>query len=124
PRYRHHLLTWAGNQLVYCAHAGAVAAVEPWTGQPLWAVRYPSRGPLTAEGEPSPRDLAPCVYADGRLFVAPLDSDRLFCLDAATGRALWEREELEIVHLLGVAQERVLFTTRQGLQASQVATGQ
>jgi uncharacterized protein (TIGR03067 family) len=32
--------------------------------------QLPGRGPKTAEGLPSPRDLAPCVFADGRLYVA------------------------------------------------------
>jgi outer membrane protein assembly factor BamB len=123
PRYRQHLVTWAGNQLVYCTHTGAVAAVDPWTGQTLWVVRYASRGPSTSDGEASPRDLAPCVYDDGRLFVAPFDSDRLYCLDAATGRLLWERDDLEIVQLLGSTQGRLVFTTRQGVQAMQAATG-
>ncbi len=52
-------------------------------------MRYPSRGDKTADGEPSPRDLAPCLFADGRLYVAPADDDRLLCLDAATGETLW-----------------------------------
>jgi outer membrane protein assembly factor BamB len=124
PRYRQHLLTWAGGQIVYCSHAGAIVAVDAWTGQPSWGVRYPSRGPLTAEYEPSPRDLTPSLYADGRVFAAPLDADRLFCLDAVTGRLRWELEEVEIVHLLGVAHGRLFATTRNGLVAINVATGQ
>jgi hypothetical protein len=115
-RSRQHLLTWADNQLVYCTHSGAVLAVDPWTGQTLWALRYPSRGPAR-DTELSPRDLAPCVAEEGQVFVAPLDSDRLFCLEACTGRVLWEREGLEIVHLLGASGGRVYLTTRHGLHA-------
>ena len=51
---------------------------------------FTSRGPLTANNEPSPRDLTPCVYADGSVFAAPLDSDRLFCIDAVSGQVRWE----------------------------------
>lgn len=123
PRYRQHLLTWAGNQIVYCTHTGAVLAVDPWSGQTLWVGRYATRGSMTADSEVSPREEAPCVYDDGRLFVAPLDSDRLYCLEASTGRVRWERDGLEIVHLLGSAQGRVLFTTRQGVHAVSAATG-
>jgi hypothetical protein len=123
PRYRQHLLTWAGGQLVYCSHAGAVVAVDPWTGQTLWAVRYASRGPAAADGNPSPRDLAPCVADDGRIFVAPLDSDRLYCLETTTGQVLWERDGCEVVHLLGAAHGRVFLTTRHGLQAVSTTTG-
>jgi outer membrane protein assembly factor BamB len=123
PRYRQNLLTWAGNQLVYCTHTGAVLAVDPWTGQTLWVVRYPSHGPLTPEGAPTPRDLAPCVYEDGRVFIAPLDSDRLFCLEACSGRVLWERDGLEIVHVLGATHGRLLLTVRHGLQALDAGSG-
>jgi hypothetical protein len=123
PRCRHHLLTWGGGQIVYCTHTGAVVAVDPWSGQTLWAVRYVSRSPLAARAEPSPRDIAPCVYDDGRVFAAPLDSDRLYCLEACTGRVLWEREGLDIVHIVGVTRGRVLLTTRYGMHAVASATG-
>ncbi len=123
PRSEQHLLTWTGTQLVYCSHAGASVALDPWTGQPLWALRYPRRGPLTADGAPSPRELAPCLYVDGRLLMAPRDADRLFCLEATTGRVLWEVEGVEVVHLLGAARGRVFFTTPRGLQAVSLASG-
>ena len=63
------------------------------------------------------RDLAPCIYARERIFVAPLDSNRLLCLDPVSGRLLWEQEGLEIVQLLGVAGSRLVFTTTRGIQA-------
>ena len=121
-RSRQHLLTWADNQLVYCTHSGAVLAVL-WTGQTLWAMRYPSHGPAS-DVELSPlADLAPCVADDGRVFVAPLDSDRLFCLEACTGRVLWVCEGLDIVHLLGTTAGRLHLATRYGLHAVGSTTG-
>ena len=123
PRFRQHLLTLGGSRLYYCGHAGAVVAVDPWTGQHLWGMRYFSRGPKTAEGAVSPRDLSPAIYADGRLYLAPLDADRLLCLDAATGRLLWEQEAIEVVHLFGVTRGRVYFTTTRGLQCLDAHTG-
>lgn len=122
-RQQQHLLTLAGGQIVYASHTGAIVAVDAWTGQPTWAVRYPSRGLWTAELAPSPRDLAPCVYADGFVYAAPLDSDRLFCIDALSGRVRWEAEEVEIVHLLGVAHGRLFAATHNGMQAFNAATG-
>src|SRR5262249_39648064 len=101
-RLRHYLLTLAGGNVVYCSHSGAIVAVDAATGKRAWAVRYPSRGLETEDGDPSPRDLAPCVYAEGRVYAAPLDTNRLFCLDADTGKTLWERDGIEVVHLLGV----------------------
>jgi outer membrane protein assembly factor BamB len=116
-RYRQHLLTLAGPYVVYCSHSGAISALDALTGKPVWAVRYPSRGDKTADGDASPRDLAPCLFADGRLYVAPADYDKLLCLDAATGETLWQRGPLEVVHLLGVGEGRLIFTTPTGLRA-------
>jgi outer membrane protein assembly factor BamB/tetratricopeptide (TPR) repeat protein len=115
PRNRHHLPTLAGTEIVYCTHNGAVVAVDAVSGCRNWAIRYPRR---TAETEATElRDLAPVLFAAGRLYVAPADSDTLLCLDATTGRTLWELERLRVVHLLGVGQGRLIFTTPTGLRA-------
>lgn len=126
---RHHLLTQAGPNIVYCSHSGAVVALDARTGRPAWAVRYPSRGMKLgsdqtppAEKPAPPRDLAPCVHAAGRLYVAPADHDRILCLDPISGRTLWEFRT-EVVHLLGVSLGRLVFTTRGGIQAIDAVTG-
>jgi cellulose synthase operon protein C len=110
-RYQHQLLTLAGPNVVYCSHAGAVVALDAATGKRAWAVRYARRGLFLPDGTPSPRDLAPCLCAGGRLFVAPADADRIFCLEADTGRTLWESLTVEVLQLLGVAHGRLIFTT-------------
>jgi outer membrane protein assembly factor BamB/tetratricopeptide (TPR) repeat protein len=115
PRYRHHLLTLAGTQIVYCTHKGAVVAVDALTGRTNWAIRYPLRE--VEKGKVELRDLAPVLFAEGRLYVAPADSDLLLCLEPATGRTLWERTNMKVVHLLGVGQGRLIFTTTGGLRA-------
>jgi outer membrane protein assembly factor BamB len=127
PRFQHHLLTHAGHLLVYCSHMGLIVAVDALSGHNAWAVRYPrheeegddgllevvpSRAQLTRA-----RDVAPVVFADGRLYAAPADSDSLLCMDLATGQVLWEREGLRVVQLLGVGQGRLIFTTTSGLRA-------
>jgi outer membrane protein assembly factor BamB len=125
-RIRHHLLTLAGPNIVYCSHSGAVVAVDALTGQIRWGVRYPSRGPKTNDGQPSLRSLAPCCYADGRVYAAPLDHDRVLCLDSRTGQTIWESEPMEVVHLLGVAHGKLFCTTltpRRGLRSMNAATG-
>jgi outer membrane protein assembly factor BamB/tetratricopeptide (TPR) repeat protein len=122
-RLRHDLLTRAGPNIIYCSHSGAIVAVDAADGQPAWAYRYPSRGPLTEDGKPSPRDLAPCVAAAGLVYAAPHDSDRLLCLNAATGRLVWDLDRVEVVHLLGVAEGRLIFTTPDGIRAVEAATG-
>jgi outer membrane protein assembly factor BamB len=121
PRYRHHLLTLAGTQIAYCTHSGAVVAVDAVSGRRNWAIRYPRR---TSEPETTElRDLAPVLFAAGRLYVAPADSNTLLCLDPATGRTLWELERLRVVHLLGVGQGRLIFTTPTGLRAVRADNG-
>jgi outer membrane protein assembly factor BamB len=133
PRQRHHLITLAGDKVVYCSHSGAVIALDERTGKRAWAVRYPSRGMSTENGAASPRDLAPCLYAAGRIFVAPADFGGILCLDASTGQKIWEKGRVEVVHLLGVAKGRLIFTTegrrtgeanlRSGIQGLDAGTG-
>jgi outer membrane protein assembly factor BamB len=124
-RYRHRLLTLAGSNVVYCSHSGALVAVETRTGRRAWAIRYPSRGDRTSEGEPPPRGLCPCLFAEGRLFAAPADRDRVLCLDASNGTLLWQTElPTEAEHLLGLADGKLIFTTRHDIRALGVRTGQ
>ena len=127
PRFRHELLTLAGTQIVYCTHYGAVVAVDALSGRTNWGVRYPRRavekGDVASPEGPAWRDLAPVLFAAGRLYVAPADSDYLLCLDPATGRTLWEREVMKVVHLLGVGRGRLIFTTDEGLRAVDASDG-
>ncbi|MFO0843134.1 MAG: PQQ-binding-like beta-propeller repeat protein [Gemmataceae bacterium] len=110
-RRRHHLLTLAGSKVVYCSHSGAVVALDARTGRRAWAVRYPRRDVREPDDNPSLRDLLPPLYAEGRLYVAPSDSDRLMCLDPNTGATIWDRDRLDVVHLVGVGHGRLIFTT-------------
>jgi outer membrane protein assembly factor BamB/tetratricopeptide (TPR) repeat protein len=86
-------------------------------------VRYPGRDARENPLRPAVRDLAPPVFADGRLYVAPADYDHLLCLDPFTGRTLWDRDHLEPTHLLGVGQGKFIFTTLHGLRAVDAADG-
>ena len=113
-------MTLAGTQLVYCSHTGAIVAVDALTGRTNWAIRY-ARGDVEKDRAVQSEadawnDLTPVLFADGRLYVAPADSDRLLCLDPASGRIVWEREAMKVVHLLGVGQERLIFSTAEELR--------
>jgi outer membrane protein assembly factor BamB len=124
PHHRHHLLTLAGSSIIYSSHNGVIASLDADTGKRIWAVRYHTRGSTIDAATPTPRDLAPPVYDGGRLFVAPADYDRLLCLDAATGRTIWERDKIpEVVHLLGVTEGLLVFTTIDGLRGVHASTG-
>ena len=61
--------------------------------------------------------------SDGRVFAAPLDSDRLFCLDAVSGTVRWEMDGVEIGHLIGTAHGRLYATTRDGVMAVDAGSG-
>jgi outer membrane protein assembly factor BamB len=106
----HRLLTLAGSQIVFCSHSGAIAAVDAANGRHTWSMRYPSRGRNSSGGSSRHRGVSPCMHRSGRLYVAPLDLDRILCFDADTGHLVWESTLVEVVHLLGVANERLIFT--------------
>ena len=81
-RAQHLLLTVAGDCVVCGPHAGAIAAVRAIDGRCAWAHRYVPRNPVSDSaaingfGDPArPRELCPCVAADGRIFAAPADFD-------------------------------------------------
>jgi cellulose synthase operon protein C len=112
------LLALAGDHIVYANHWGAVIALETRTGRRAWAVRYRAHRPSRGEAEfakdeavyPSAPFAPPCLYADGRIFVAPQDLDCILCLDAATGTLQWESAAVDCVHLLGAIGGRLIFT--------------
>jgi outer membrane protein assembly factor BamB len=119
-RMRPNLLTLAGPTLVYGSHAGVIVGLEAATGRRAWTSRYMS-------GErPSGRDSAPAAYFGERLYLAPADSDRVYCLDGATGARVWASDPLPVMHLLGAAGGRVVCTLgglHAGLCALDAATG-
>ena len=111
------LLTSGGGQLFLITGWGAIVAVDPHDGIVNWAVTYESR--TATDGY---LGTIPALYADGQLYAALLDGDRLACLDAMTGRSLWSRPLTEpLQQLLGVAQGRLIASGRSlwGFDASQ-----
>jgi hypothetical protein len=109
----HYLLTRAGRNVVLCTHSGAVVAVNAVTGERAWAVRYPRREPSDGEteGQAPLRGSEPCLMAEGRLYAAPADTGSVLCLDPVTGAEHWRREGMDVAHLLGVGDGRLIFTT-------------
>jgi outer membrane protein assembly factor BamB len=107
----HNLLTLAEGS-VYCnTNLGAVASLAADDGSIRWVSTYPRamRGDLSDMAAHWYRDLTPCLYDRGLLFVAPADSEQILCLDAATGARYWHSRHAEdAVHLLGVAHDHLL----------------
>ena len=87
-RYRHHLLTLAGTQIVYCTHNGAVVAIDALTGRRNWAIRYPRRT-MDTEEEP----VREAIFAIWRPCCSPRDGctwlrrTRLVCSASIPPRA-------------------------------------
>src|SRR5262249_6325644 len=122
-RYRHHLVTISRPNVVYCTDGGTVIALDAVTGRPAWEYRYPRN---ERPALPRYRDLCPPLADGGRIYAAPADTDRLLCLDAFTGRLIWEREGVEVVHLLGVARGRLIATfggAVRGIRGLNLRTG-
>ncbi len=121
-RTRAEPVTVADGRVMLCTHAGFVAALDARTGKPAWAYAYPP----AVRPTPRPRDICPPVAVGGRVFAAPTDADRLLALDAATGRLLWEVEQIQIDQLLGVAADRLVATIaapQRGLRGFRVTSG-
>jgi len=86
-----------------------VAALRTRDGQIQWITRYPRARQLEF-GKRSKhfyRDLTPCIYHHGIVYVAPADSEPLLALDAPTGLLVapnhWQTSfPDDVVHLLGV----------------------
>jgi outer membrane protein assembly factor BamB len=101
---------------------GAIAALSAADGQIRWLTLYPRSGKYVASADPTStagdhltRDLNPCVFYRGSLFVAPVDFEEVLALDAATGQVLWKtpRATRDIVHLLGVGGDNLIASGRK-----------
>ena len=97
---------------LYCnTNLGVVAAISTGDGSIEWITTYPrtNRGDFRQLAANFYRDLNPCLYKHGLLYVAPTDSASLFALDANTGQLIWENPLPEdVVHLLGVGNGRLV----------------
>lgn len=102
------LLTLADNQVFCCTNQGAIACIDARSGQVQWVTTYAKgREKISGNDDAPPAEINPCVYDQGRLFVAPSDSDRILCLDAATGTVLW-RQPIRVTDLLGVDEGKLI----------------
>lgn len=98
--------------LQYEGHGGVVA-YEGATGKLLWHVEVKRFSPYS-----------PVSYADGKLFVG-FENKTLNCLDAATGRHLWEQTMDDLVFAAPLISGKVVYVaTGLTLYAVDVNKGQ
>ncbi|MCC6124713.1 MAG: PQQ-like beta-propeller repeat protein [Pirellulales bacterium] len=111
-QYSHDLLTLFGDTLYFNTNLGAVASLSTDDGRIHWLSLYPRarRGDMERLAPHWSRDLNPCVYHRGVLYVAPADSPRIFALDAGNGQILWQSgaEIEDAVHLLGATDDYLI----------------
>jgi len=107
----HTLLTLVGDALYINTNLGAVAALEKHSGAIRWVSTYPRAVGFDVNRRTAHffRDLNPCVYDRGTVFVAPSDSRHILALDAASGLLRWETTLADdVVHLLGVSGDHLM----------------
>ena len=129
--------------LVCPTGAGGVVGLDAATRTLLWAYRYDARlqedvvrlpngmiirrgGPVMAEIDVADRrrwlDSTP-VMADGRVFLSPMESDELHCLDARSGSLLWKVPRGDGLMIAGVDGHQLVVVGTEGVAAYATADG-
>lgn len=119
-------LTLAGRNLVFCSQAGAIVTLDAASGRRVWAFRYPSQSQSRSRSVLSVRPTPSPAYAEGRIVVAPTDSDHVYCLNAESGVLLWSSGPVEVSQIFGVVHGRVvcaLTGRHSGICALDAMTG-
>lgn len=104
-----------------CTNRGALVSVDPHSGRRNWAVRYPA---LSSPNPNNPAqagrgwDANPVIAHEGRVLIAPMDSQSLLCFDGADGSLAWKtspfaREE-PYQHVLGPVDGKVYAIGARG----------
>jgi outer membrane protein assembly factor BamB len=110
----HNLLTFVEGTLYLNTNLGAVASLSAADGRLKWLTTYP-RSKRMDQAANFFRDLNPCIYHRGTLYVAPTDSPHVMAFDAMTGKMRWASPSAlaDVVHLLGVAEGSLIASGRQ-----------
>ena len=130
-RVSHLLPTFGAGKLFVSTDAGAIVAVEAQSGRIEWAVTYESRlpGDFADQSDHAKQGLVPAMFHEGLVFVAPNDCDRLFCIEADSGRVRWQKPHPardRWRHLLGVVSSdsgSKLVISGHSLRTLDVETG-
>ena len=107
----HNLLALDHGTLYYNTNLGAVAALDARDGQPRWIYRYPRVKSIEVNDRAKHlyRDLTPCLYDRGKVYVAPADCSDILAINASTGMLVWPSPHAEdAVHMLGVGGGNLL----------------
>lgn len=118
--------SFADGVMVCPTSAGAVVAVDPISRSLLWGYQYPmvedarasriarmqQRARFRASQSPQPTaewENAVPLIADGRVFITPMESDELHCIDLTDGELLWKKPRGNSLYLACVYQDRAVL---------------
>ena len=88
-RSRRIYLTLAEGTLYFNTNLGAVASLSADDGHIRWLTTYSRAKKGATTTAHLFRDLNPCLYHRGTLYVAPTDSPQVLAIDAMTGAMRW-----------------------------------
>jgi outer membrane protein assembly factor BamB len=112
------------GRVVFSTDMGCVMALDPFTGDPHWLVRYDafreSDRRLAARAG-ARWDPNPVLLAEGQVLVAPRDAAWLLCLGEKEGDLLWREARQGATGLLGAAAGRVFLSGPSGVRAISLA---
>ena len=122
--------SYADGILLCPTSAGALVAVELATRSLLWGYRYGRDNQtdiIERLGDPAsaanhPVDPGVCV-ADGRVLIAPIDSDSLHCLNLVDGQPRWKYKRQDDVYVACIHQDNVILVRRHQARAIRLADG-
>ncbi len=131
-RYQATIPSYDSGVLVCPTGAGVVVGVDLAKHALAWAYRYETnrigsrnfRGRRTHDFESKSRWTDSAVILDnGRVVFSPPESTELHCLDLATGKLLWKRNQKERLFLAGVSKGRVLMVNNKDIAAYRLEDG-
>ncbi|MBA4017334.1 MAG: hypothetical protein C0483_09185 [Pirellula sp.] len=116
---------------------GAVVAVDVNDRSLLWGFQYPRQtnrfnqgfmvwqlnGQGNSPSESNRWQDATITLADGRAYLAPPESDKLFCVNLLDGKLLWKQERGQGLYIASVADGRAIVVAGNEVRAYNAADG-
>ncbi|MEI8352122.1 MAG: PQQ-binding-like beta-propeller repeat protein, partial [bacterium] len=103
----------------FATHMGRTFLLDALTGAILWMQPYPR---VLADAGAPKGPMNPLLAVGGAIITAPYDSSRIFALDAATGKPLWDAPTA-LDFLLGGVWKGRLVTFGRGLRLRDAKSG-
>lgn len=113
-RIEPNFLTYGNGRLFLSTERGGLIAIDAENGKKDWILSY------RRTGEKQPKDRAnnsivkPPLFFRERVYIAPSDSDSVFCIEASSGILIWKRRISDrIEHLLGVNESGLIVSGKR-----------